>query len=416
MPTDKFFNYKKNELYCEGMRIRDIARKVGTPFYLYSQSSIEKNFLDLKTALHPLNPLICYAVKACSNLSVLKTLVKLGAGMDIVSGGELFRAMKAGCPPSRIVYAGVGKTRKEIKEAIRAGIFAFNAESYAELTMINEEAEKSKRKVRVALRINPDVDAKTHKKITTGKAENKFGIDIASAQKIFLTKKQFPNLLIKGIHVHIGSQITKVEPFIKALKRVLSFADRLEKKGASIETLDLGGGLGIVYHNEKPISVKDYGKKISRLLKGKSYRIIFEPGRYITGNAGVLVAGVHLIKKSSKKKFVVVDAAMNDLMRPAIYEAYHGVLPVLRKAPAGKVKADVVGPVCETGDVLAFGRKLPRFEEGDLIAIMSSGAYGFSMASQYNSRPRAAEVMVKGRNSKVIRKRESYASLVAGEE
>lgn len=415
MPLTKHFHYKNNELYCDRLRVRDIARKIGTPFYLYSASSFREQFLSLQKALKSLKPLICYAVKANSNIAILNLLAKLGAGFDIVSGGELFRALKAGADPKKIVYAGVGKTRSEIREAIRVGIFSFNDESLPELALINKEAKRVRKVVRVALRINPDVDAGTHKKITTGRAENKFGIDLKTAEKIFLSCGKFSNLLLSGVHVHIGSQILDSKPFLKAYKRVLDFVSRLEKKGIKIDTLDLGGGLGIVYRNEKPLNLARYGRQVSVLFKNKKLKILLEPGRFICGNSGALVTQVEFVKKAPKKNFIVVDAAMNDLARPAIYEAYHEIVPANAKKKSKRIKADVVGPICESGDVLGFARTLPEPEAGDLLAILSAGAYGFSMSSNYNSRPRPAEILVDGSRMKIIRKRETHQDLIKGE-
>jgi diaminopimelate decarboxylase len=414
MPTTNHFKYKGSKLYCEGLPIEAVAKKVATPFYLYSDSSFRDQFLSLKKVLAPLRPTICFAMKANSNLAVLKNLVKRGAGLDIVSGGELFRALKAGCPPSRIVYAGVGKTVQEIREALKANIFSFNVESEPELVMINMQAKRLKKKARVALRINPNVDAKTHRKITTGKADNKFGIDLKTAEELFKNKNSYSNLILKGLHVHIGSQITKVEPFIKAVKKVLKFIDRLDSQGIKIDSLDLGGGLGIVYHKEKPLSVKQYGAAMVSLLKKRKLKIILEPGRFISGNSGVLVTEVNFTKKGPVKNFVVVDAAMNDLMRPAIYDAYHDILPVTKRA-GRRIAADVVGPICETGDVLGYGRNIPAPRPGDLLAILSAGAYGFTMANTYNSRPLIAEVMVKGRKMKVVRRADTYQDFIKNE-
>ncbi len=415
MPLNQFFYFKKGELHCEGLPVSKIAGKVETPFYLYSQSSFQERFLSLKKALKPLDPLICYAMKANSNLAVLKTLVKLGAGLDIVSEGELFRALKAGCHPRRIVFAGVGKSESEIRAALKVGIFSFNVESKPELAFICKIAGQMGKKARVALRINPNVDAKTHKKITTGKAENKFGIDLDTAERIFLKQDRFPNLDIRGIHVHIGSQITRPEPFEKALRRVLAFVRSLEKKGVVIDSLDLGGGLGIRYHKEHPLTPQEYASRILPLLKNTPYKIICEPGRFISGNSGILVSQVLYTKRSRTKNFVIVDAAMSELIRPSMYEAYHEICPV-KKIPGREViKADVVGPICETGDVLGYNRTLQESEPGELVAILSAGAYGFSMSSNYNARPRPAEILVKGNKFKVVRKRETLQDLIRGE-
>ena len=378
---------------------------------------------ELKLAFAPLDALVCYSVKANSNLALLKALVDKGAGLDIVSGGELFRALKAGCPADKIVYASVGKTDVEIEEAIRRGILFFNAESLPELESINRAAKKAGRRARIALRINPDVEAKTHKFITTGKITNKFGIDLDTAYKILLARGEFANLDICGLHIHIGSQITESAPFVAAIKKIVGFIGQLERRGIDIGYLNIGGGLGIIYNQEAPQTAQKYAAKIVPILKKTGLKIILEPGRFIVGNAGILVTRVLYLKPTPKKKFVIVDAGMNDLIRPALYDAYHQILP-LRKTPrpiggAGvpisAEKVDVVGPICESGDFIAKERLLPKVREGDYLAVMGAGAYGFSMSSNYNSRRRACEVMVVKDRVFVIRKRETREDLLRNE-
>lgn len=408
------FAYKNNEFYCENVRIRDIAAKVGTPFYLYSYKTLTEHFLKLERAFESVKPLICFAMKANSNLAVLRSLIQKGSGVDIVSEGELYLARKAGCPPNRIVYAGVGKTDKEIEAAIRAKILLFNVESEPELATIQKIAKKLGKKVNVSLRVNPGVDPHTHDYIATGKTDSKFGIDLETARRIFVQAWRYPNLSIDGIHSHIGSQITKGEPFVKALRKLLIFIANLEEAGCKIEYLNLGGGLGIIYSNEKPQTAAEFAEKILPLFPKKKYKLIFEPGRFIVGNAGVFVTKVLYIKQAKTKNFAIIDGGMNDLIRPALYEAYHEVNPLARKSGAKKITYDVVGPVCESGDFLATNRKIQELKSNDLLAFMGAGAYGFTMSSQYNARPRVAEVMVKGSRFEVVRKREDFANLAQG--
>ncbi|MFY9402247.1 MAG: diaminopimelate decarboxylase [Candidatus Omnitrophota bacterium] len=408
------FTYKKNNLYCEGLKVEDLAVKFGSPLYIYSYNTLISHFLKLKDAFKPLNPLICYSVKANSNLAVLRALVNRGAGLDIVSGGELYRALKAGCSPEKIVYASVGKTKEEIEEAIRRGILFFNVESLPELELINRIAGKLNKVVKVAIRINPDVEPKTHKYITTGKLTNKFGIDLKSARQILLMRRAFSHIKISGLHIHIGSQITESAPYISAVNKVIFFINALKKDGIIIEYLNIGGGLGIIYNNETPQTAKIFAKNILPLLKKTKLKIIMEPGRFIAGNSGILVTKVLYIKITPKKKFVIVDAGMNDLIRPSLYDAYHQILP-LNKDRQVKERVDIVGPICESGDFFAKDRALPKLKEGSLLAIMGSGAYGFSMSSNYNSRLRPAEVMVKGKKVSIIRRREGFQDLIRNE-
>jgi diaminopimelate decarboxylase len=408
------FKVINNYLYCEGIKVEALARRFGTPLYVYSQHTLIDHYAKLYSAFRQIDPLICYSVKANSNLSILKTLVSRGAGLDIVSGGELFRALKVGCPADKIVYASVGKTGHEIEAAIKAGILFFNVESLAELENINRIASKLRRRTRVAIRVNPDVEPKTHKYITTGKLTNKFGIDLKTAYDILLLRSRFSNLSISGLHIHIGSQITESEPFVAAINKMAAFIEKLKQQGINLEYLNIGGGLGIVYDNELPQTAEKYATEVLPILKRTGLKIIMEPGRFIVGNAGILVVKVLYVKTTPKKKFIIVDGGMNDLIRPALYGAYHQIVPA--RAVSGTEKADIVGPICESGDFFAKDRVLPRLTEGAFLAVMSAGAYGFSMSSNYNSRCRAAEVMVKGRRAYLIRKRERQSDLTANEE
>ena len=397
--------------------MEELARRFGTPLYIYSYQTLIDHFMKLKTALRQLNPLVCYSVKANSNLAILRALVDKGAGLDIVSGGELFRALKVGCPPEKIVYASVGKTASEIEEAIRRGILFFNVESLPELANINQIAKRLNRRASVSIRINPDVEPATHKFITTGKITNKFGIDFNTAYKIFLIGLNFSNIDILGLHIHIGSQITSSAPFVSAIRKLAGFIRRLQARGIKIEYLNIGGGLGIVYDKETPQTAEKFAAKIIPLLENTGLKIILEPGRFIVGNAGILVTRVLYVKSTPKKKFVIVDAGMNDLIRPALYDAYHQILPIryTLNAIRSSEKVDVVGPICESADFLAKARKIPRVKEGDYLAVMSAGAYGFSMSSNYNSRKKAEEVMVVGNKTFIIRKRETYNDLIRNE-
>ncbi len=411
------FKYKRNQLYCENIKALDLSGRFGTPLYVYSYKTLIDHFLKLKAAFREINPIICYSVKANSNLAILRALVAKGAGLDIVSGGELFRAMRVGCPANKIVYASVGKTETEIETAIKIGVRFFNVESLQELENINRIAARLNRTANAAIRINPDIEPKTHKFITTGKLTNKFGIDFKSAGDILLKREKIPNLSIKGLHIHIGSQITESTPFIAAISRILSFIKKLKKNSIDIKYLNIGGGLGIVYDRETPQTADEFAKKILPLLKDTNLKIIIEPGRFIVGNAGILVTKVLYVKNTPKKKFIIVDAGMNDLIRPSLYGAYHNILPLTRNGQRemGNEKYDVVGPICESGDFFAKDRTLPVIKKEDYLAIMGAGAYGFSMSSNYNSRLRVEEVMVFGNNAYSIRKRESYKDLIRGE-
>ncbi len=407
------FVYKNNNLFCENLKVQDLAERFGTPLHIYSYNTLISHFIKLRKAFWQVEPLICYSVKANSNLAILKALVDKGAGLDIVSGGELFRALKAGCPASKIVYASVGKTETEIATAITKGILFFNVESLPELKSIDCIARRLGKITRVAIRINPDVEAKTHKFISTGKITNKFGIDFNNAYKILLLRNKFRNVKICGLHIHIGSQITESAPFVAAIKKVTDFIKKLESKSIKLEYLNIGGGLGIVYANETPQTAQVYANEVTPFLKKTGLKIIMEPGRFIVGNAGILVTKVLYIKNTPKKKFIIVDGGMNDLIRPALYGAYHNILPLRKISKTEKV--DVVGPICESGDFLAKERLIAKVKEGDYLAVMSTGAYGFSMSSNYNSRLRAAEVMVMNNNVSIIRKRETYEDLIRNE-
>ncbi len=409
------FIYKKNELYCESVRVSDIVAKVGTPAYIYSHAAFTGQLKELQQAFKSINPLICYSMKANSNLAVLRALVKQGSGLDIVSGGELERAKRAGCPGKKIVFAGVGKTDAEICAAIQYGILLFNVESIPEVEAISAVASKLKKQVNVSLRVNPDVDPRTHHHISTGKKESKFGIDLLRAEKAFKNRARYPYVKLAGVHVHIGSQIQRGDPFVHAFKKVMRFIDELEKDGVELDFLNIGGGLGVTYDKEKPQTALEFARKVLPILKKKKLRIIMEPGRFVAANSGILASQVIYVKETDVKHFAIIDAAMNDLIRPSFYDAYHRIEPISKKKKEKTLVYDVVGPVCESGDFLAKGRKLPQLKRGDLIAIFSAGAYGYVMSSNYNTRGRAVEVLVKGSSFEVVKKRESVKELLTGE-
>ncbi len=408
------FNYKNKELYCENISVKEIASKVKTPFYLYSSATMTRHFnvFDKAFSKHP--HLICFAVKANSNLAVLNLLGELGAGADIVSGGELHRALKAGIPANRIVYSGVGKTEKEIREAAKADILMFNVESMEELDAISRQARRLKCRIRVSFRVNPDVDANTHPYISTGLKKNKFGLPMSQALEAYKVASDRDELDVAGIDCHIGSQLIQVEPFVDAIGKIKSLLQELEGFGIRLKFIDAGGGLGIRYHDEIPPEPDAYARALLSEVKDLPHCLIVEPGRSIVGNAGILVTKILYTKDTDEKRFYVVDAAMNDLARPSLYNAYHEILPVI-EADRHLHPADIVGPICETGDFLARERPMPDLNQGGLLAVMSTGAYGFTMSSNYNSRPRVSEVMVKDDHFKVIRKRETYANLLRGE-
>ncbi len=390
----------------------DIAARVGTPFYLYSAETLTRHFNAFDGAFS-VPHITCFAVKSCSNIAILNLFAKLGGGADIVSGGELFRALKAGIDPGRIVYSGVGKTEEEMRLALSSGILMLNVESHQELEALQQVAASMGVTAQVSFRVNPDVDPKTHAYISTGLAKNKFGIPINDALDSYLAAREMANIRIVGVSCHIGSQLTDVSPFVESLVKVRGFVGRLREAGIGISYLDLGGGVGIRYNEEAPPLPAAYAEALEREMGGLDCTLILEPGRVLVGNAGILVTKV-LYTKQGGKKFVIVDAGMNDLARPSLYDAYHAIQPVVRRGEAKEV-VDVVGPICETGDFLARGKAIAVAESGDLLAVMSAGAYGFSMSSNYNSRPRVAEVLVKGDTFHVIRKRESYESLIEGE-
>ncbi len=408
------FIYKNGELHCEAVPVARIAAEIGTPFYLYSHATLSQHFKAFDTPFASIPHLSCFAVKACSNIAILRVFAGLGGGADIVSGGELFRALKAGVDPARIVYSGVGKTREEMAYALKENILQFNVESEQELDALQEVAAGLGVVAPVSFRVNPDVDPKTHAYISTGLAKNKFGIPIETAGEVYARATEMANIKVQGVSCHIGSQLTTVSPFIESLGKLKIFIAKLRDRGIGVTHLDLGGGLGIKYDAESPPLPAEYAEAIKKEIGDLDCTLIFEPGRVIAGNAGILVTRVHYTKAGPSKKFVVVDAGMNDLARPSLYDAYHAIEPVV-EGSGGREIADVVGPICETGDFLARDREVPVSAPGDLLAVMSAGAYGFSMASNYNSRPRVAEVMVADDRYRVIRARETYESLIRGE-
>ena len=405
------FQYKGNELYCEGVAVERIAREVGTPFYLYSNATLEHHFKVFDEVFSDVPHITCYAVKANSNIAILDIFGRLGGGADIVSGGELFRALRAGMSPDKIVYSGVGKKIDEIDFALKSDILMFNVESSQELRVIDDRAGALGKKARIAIRVNPDVDPKTHPYISTGLKKSKFGIDIKKALDEYRHARELKNIEIAGVDCHIGSQITQIEPFRDAIKKIKELVLTMKSEGLEIKYLDLGGGLGIPYNAEEPPHPFDYGKTLMEEVRDLGSTLILEPGRVIVGNAGILVTKVLYTKEGEEKSFVIVDAGMNDLIRPSIYGSFHFIQPV-KKEERKDVMVDVVGPICESGDFLASARQMPEARPGELLAVMSAGAYGFAMASNYNSRPRVAEVLVQGDQYHVIRKREGYEDLI----
>ncbi len=408
------FHYQGKELTCEKVPLARIADEVGTPCYVYSFATLDRHLRVFQEALAKIPHLLCYAMKANSNLAILRAVVRRGGGADIVSGGELFRALTAGIPPDRIVYSGVGKGAAEMAYALKAGILLFNVESEEELETLHEVAKQAGRKASVAIRVNPDINPRTHPYISTGLKKSKFGIPIGQSLPLYEKGRRLGGLKMIGISCHIGSQITQVRPFLEALAKLRQLMETLRRQGFEIRTLDLGGGLGIPYHNEKPPSPAAYGKALAKELKGIDATVLFEPGRVIVGNAGILLTRVLYRKQQGAKRFVVVDGGMNDLIRPSLYGSYHEILPV-RRTGGKKQRVDVVGPICESGDFLAENRPLPVLKGNDLLAVMSAGAYGFTMASNYNSRPLVAEVLVHGSEFHVVRKRQEYKDLLIGE-
>ncbi len=408
------FGYVEGVLHAEGVSLESIAATYGTPCYVYSRATIERHWHAFDRALGDHPHLICYAVKANANLAVLNVMARLGSGFDIVSVGELERVLRAGGDPRKVVFSGVGKRGDEMARALEVGIRCFNVESEAELLRLNQVAGERGAVAPVSLRVNPDVDPLTHPYISTGLKQNKFGIDINAAEEIYAIAQALPHVRPVGIDCHIGSQLTQVSPVLEALERVLELAARLERRGIAIEHLDLGGGLGIRYREEAPPEPADYAAAVLERLQGRPYEIILEPGRAIMGNAGVLLTRVEYLKHNTGHDFAIVDAAMNDLLRPALYNAWQAIIPVRPHSAGRHAHYDIVGPVCETGDFLGKGREL-TLSEGDLLAVRSAGAYGFSMSSNYNMRPRPAEVMVDGDAAHLVRPRETIEQLLAGE-
>ena len=409
-----FFKYRSNELYAEEVPVKRLAEKYGTPLYIYSYNTPLRHFRAYDDAFNDYPHIICFAVKSNSNTAILRLFAKKGGGADIASGGELYTALKAGIPNKKIVYAGVGKTEEEIRFALRSKILMFNVESEDELREIDRVAGMMRTKATIALRINPDIDPETHPYIATGLRTHKFGILIEEALEHYRLAARLKNINVIGIHKHIGSQITKISPFVDALKRILLLIDKLTIQGVNIEYLNVGGGLGISYRDEEPPVPKDLAKNLIPLLKGRRLTLIMEPGRSIAGNAGILVTKTLYLKKGEEKEFIIVDTGMNDLIRPSLYGAYHNLLPVVRKK-RNTVLCDVVGPICESSDFLARERELKNVKRGEYLAVMGTGAYGFSMSSNYNCRLRAAEVLVRNRDHYLIRERETYSDLVRNE-
>jgi diaminopimelate decarboxylase len=422
-----YFNYVNGQLHCEGVPVDRLAQEHGTPLYIYSAQTIQDHYKKLTTAFAPANPLICYSTKANSNLSVLNYMKEMGSGFDVVSGGELERVLKIGGDPKKVVFAGVGKTDEEIAFALEQEILLFNVESEEELENINRIAGERKKTAHCALRINPDVDPQTHKYITTGKKENKFGVDLIEAKRILGRHAEFSHVKLNGLHVHIGSQITKVEPYVETLQRVADFLPECKNVGCPVEWLDIGGGFGIWYKDKLAKSADTIAEPLLPLIKEMGIKLILEPGRFIVGNAGIMVSRVLYIKESGGKNFVICDAGMNDLLRPSLYGAYHRIWPVATEPgvqgevpnedtwEGPHIPTDLVGPICESGDIFAKDRKMPPMKRGDLVAIYSTGAYGFVMSSTYNSHPRPCEVMVAGEEAKVVTKREKFEDLIRNE-
>lgn len=413
------FEYRNGEMFAEGVPVKRIAKEVGTPAYVYSLATLKRHFQVFDRAFSAVPHIVCFSVKANSNIALLRAFAKEGGGFDIVSGGELFRALRAAADPKKIVFSGVGKKKDEIEYALKSGILMFNVESEDEMVTLNEIAGGIGKKAPISLRINPDVDPQTHPYISTGMKKAKFGVDIKRSLENYKRAVSMPNLEVVGVDCHIGSQLTSLSPFVDALARVREYLDRvlvgsLKKAGAQIRYLDLGGGLGISYKDEMPPHPEEYARAIIQGLEGLDVTLILEPGRVIVGNAGILITEVQYIKETDEKKFVIVDGGMNDLIRPALYGSYQAIQPVVEKNSA-KIVADVVGPICESGDFFAKDREIARPRRGDLLAVMSAGAYGFTMASNYNSHPKPPEVLVDGDQYYVIRTRETMDDLIRGE-
>jgi diaminopimelate decarboxylase len=408
------FEYRGGELHCEDVPLRVIAESVGTPAYVYSKTAILDRFQAYDRAFTEVPHAIFYAIKANANLAILAALARAGAGADITSGGELFRALRAGIPAKRILFAGPGKTREEMREALKAEILMFNVESPAELRALDQVAQELGARAPVSLRINPDVDPHTHKYIATGLRTAKFGIPAVQALREYESAARMPGVELRGVQMHIGSQLTELSPLADSLARIAALVKQLRERDIEIKMVDLGGGLGIRYRDEEPPSPEEYARALLPMLRELEATVLIEPGRSIVGNAGVLLSRALYTKQAPGKRFLIVDAAMNDLIRPSLYGAHHEILP-LREMTGPRRLMDVVGPICESGDFLAKGRRLPDIAEGDLLAVMSAGAYGFAMASQYNARPRAPEVLVEGDRYRTVRRRETYEDLIAGE-
>jgi diaminopimelate decarboxylase len=409
------FQYRNQVLHCEDLSLRDLAETWDTPLYIYSYATLKRHLETFDRSFGDLPHLTCFSVKANSNLAIINLFSRWGAGTDIVSGGELFRALRAGVDPGKVVYSGVGKTPDEIAYALEADILMLNVESEQELSAINEQARKMGVRARIALRVNPEVDPKTHPYISTGMKKNKFGLDVDAALENYRTARKLPHLEVVGVDCHIGSQLTELAPFRDALQRIKTLTLRLKDQGFNIQYLDMGGGLGITYDQEEPPEPAEYAQVFMDELKSLDCTLILEPGRVITGNAGVLLTRVLYTKKSPAKNFLIVDAGMNDLIRPSLYGSFHRIVPVVKDDGRDQITVDVVGPICESGDFLARDRSMPVVQPGELLAVMSAGAYGFSMSSNYNSRCRAAEVLVKEDKAYLIRDREDYEDLVRGE-
>ncbi|MEI6083609.1 MAG: diaminopimelate decarboxylase [Verrucomicrobiota bacterium] len=409
------FHYQKGELFCEDVPLRQLAEKFGTPLYVYSRNHIVGQYAALDRAFRQIDHLVCYAVKANSNLAIIGALAQAGAGFDIVSAGELYRVVKAGGAPGQCVFSGVGKTVAEIEYALKLGIYIFNVESEAELQALDQVARRLRRRAPIALRVNPGVDPETHHYISTGKEASKFGISIDRALRVYKEASRLPGVEIRGVQMHIGSQIVKTQPYVLAARKLLKLVEEVRRLApATLQSVDIGGGIGICYKDQTPPTPQQFAAAVLPLLKNVGLRVLLEPGRFIVGNGGVLVTRVIYVKKTPVKTFVITDAAMNDLIRPALYGSYHEIVPV-KATKAGKIKVDIVGPVCESGDFFAEGRSIPKVDAGELLVLKSAGAYGMAMASNYNARPRPAEVLVDGRQAKVVRRRESLKDLIAGE-
>ena len=409
------FEYCRKRLHCERVALEEIAEKAGTPCYVYSSRTILDRYAAYDQAFGKVPHTICYAVKANSNLALLKLLADAGSGFDIVSGGELYRVLKAGGDPRKVVFSGVGKTTEEIEYALECGIFGFNCESEPEIELIDSIAQRRGVRARVAVRVNPDVDASTHPYISTGLREHKFGIDIREVEGVYRRALALPGIALESVSCHIGSQLLDTSPLIEAIRKMLALVDRLRAAGVPVSHIDLGGGLGVPYHRgDKGPDIDAFVANLGELLTGRNLHAMVEPGRSIVGEAGVLLTRVLFRKRNGNKEFVIVDAAMNDLIRPALYQSHHEIVPVVLDSPE-MIRADVVGPVCETGDFLARDREMPDMRAGDLLAICTAGAYGFVQASNYNSRPRPAEVLVEGSSWRIIRRRESFDDLIQPE-